>query len=241
MKKYIIVILAALFLVMAVSGCVQMHTHLTINKDGSGEIEYTVGLDSALVAIADREGDLLAELESELESQGFVVSSYTEDTYSGFKAVRAIEDIRKLTKDGLSATMGGIMGAGEGSFDDLKFKEDRGLFFSRYRLDGSVDFQGILAQARDYAVTQKMLDAITNRADLKFILTTPLEPQLHNATKVSSDGKTLTWDIVPGVKNDFLLEIEVPNVINIVLFASSAPTLTTVSSRSLLLKVAIVL
>ena len=87
--------------------------------------------------------------------------------------------------------------------DQELFTVEESLFFTTYHLHADINFQDLFGDESE------MMVLFT--PDLRFILTLPVSPLQHNASSVSSDGKTLEWILSPTKVNQISLSARAPN------------------------------
>ncbi|TCS94591.1 DUF3153 domain-containing protein [Hazenella coriacea] len=216
------VILLSLFIVMLLSGCVDAHMHVKVNWDGSGEYEVKVLANEMVLSQFN-------EMKQELLQENYEVKPVDEDGKTGWIAVKKVdnvmkeppmEDFQKTTNSAIQWFESRVASSSETTYvnehqalkgltDDYKIEE--GLFFTTVTIDTEADLSDLLNQGDSF--NQQFGQMILDQINLNFMLTLPIEADEHNATKVSEDGKTLTWKIKPGEKNPIHLVLSVPNFI----------------------------
>jgi len=200
---------------MLLTGCIEARLHITVNRDGSADVEYKMGLDSTLAAISPEEQSPFKDVEMSLRNEEYIISPYNENGYAGIIARKHIEDLSELrTNIGMGFNSQG--GGEENPFNTINFSVDNGFFYDTYTVDGYVDFTDILPEGQDEdEFSRKITEAFLSKAKVDFVLTLPIEPEMDNATSKADSNKTLIWNLVPGKKNDILLKVKVWNVVNI--------------------------
>lgn len=135
----------ALLALVLLAGCeVRTELNVTVEEDGSGDVELAVGLDEDALS---RRPDVLDELDlSDLTDTGWELTGPAEEA-DGFTWIRARH--RFGTPDELGVLIADVAG-GEGPFRDFALRRDDELTESRYRFEGTVDFtSGVAALAED--------------------------------------------------------------------------------------------
>lgn len=108
------------------------------------------------------------------EDFGFTKTRYEKDKYKGFTYSIYISNIDKISSDTANFT-----------FEDFKEISKKIVFVKK----------GNNYKANLSITSNEETEGYDIDADIKFIVTLPNKPTNHNATKVSEDGKTLTWDL----------------------------------------------
>lgn len=191
MKRINVTIL--LFIMMcSLSGCVRMKTSMNIDNKGNTDISllYATMDTSAYDGSDTSEGDT-AGIMKEFEDEGWTVSEYNRDGYMGVSA-----SLEGIPLDKLTNKVDG------GSFGDMNITKKG----SRYTIDWA------LLDDDDRASMKGYESYITSSGGyMTFELTLPKEAIASNATSVSSDGKTLTWDLLNMTENKIHVEFSLFN------------------------------
>lgn len=108
------------------------------------------------------------------EDFGFTKTRYEKDKYKGFTYSIYISNIDKISGDTAGFT-----------FEDFKEISKKIVFVKK----------GNNYKANLSITSNEETEGYDIDADIKFIVTLPNKPSSHNATEVSEDGKTLTWDL----------------------------------------------
>ncbi len=213
-------IFCTLLVLVLLSGCVNADLHVTINKDGSGVYEYKILTNSVVL-------EQLEPLRNKLEEQGYQIENLEEKNQIGWIATKEVsnimheppgqdlfEEINALYPTEMQATaLPYVVNSSPVTFisglqsDD--FSIDPGLFTILFRLDTEVDLTEMKKTGEKLG--GQYGEALLKQINLNFILTLPIKPDNHNATSVSEDGKTLTWNLAPGEVNPILIEAKLPN------------------------------
>lgn len=192
MKKTLIMSLLILSMLVLLTGCVSVNYEVTINKDGSGKISYIYGYKKEFLESMETTSE--EELENEVNSakeQGFTVEPYEDEEYEGFKAYKEIEDITK-----------GISLADLFGEDYVKNGEDNNI-----KKDGNTFSQNAIIDLTG------MKEMSNFGIVMKYSVKLPSKVKTTNATQISEDGKTLTWDLVLGEENSIQFEAKAGNEI----------------------------
>lgn len=189
MKKIVCLVVCMLLL----SGCaIKGDFAMGINSDKSIDFSVILAYDDELLeALMSMESESENEtytdeekwefLESSLESEenpvasGFDVSRYDQDGFKGFTFTKSIANIDDLTAETASFNITQDYAA---ISESKLFVKDGDNYVSKITYSP-------LTEDTDYSIEQEVF----------FKLTLPNEPISHNATSVSEDGLTLTWDL----------------------------------------------
>jgi hypothetical protein len=204
-------ILISLMVVLLLSGCVKGVFHITVNKDGSGDLDYRLAIDSALLSNDPKEDNPLEEFKTLAKKDGFIVSQFKENSYFGVEAKKKVENISKGIGEELFNSL-----SSSDQKENVNFSIKKGFLFNVYQLKTNFDLKDFVSKDND-----PIASMFTNKMDLKMLLTLPVEVENHNASRIvfgdSEKVKTYEWDIIPGQDNEIYLEAKVLNITNILL------------------------
>lgn len=197
--KLAALILTALLL-CSVSGCVDANYHLTVNIDGSGDIDLKVVFSADTMNLLQSLGvDPLATLAGDLEQEGYTVTPYQDEIKAGIRARKHVQMISGESLD--FAPVAVQLQAAAVDHDLLKI--ERGLFRINYIVETEVDPAGFTGTHQMSGVEAYILEQV----NFLFVLTLPIAPREHNADSSEDQGKTLLWQLEPGQAN--LIKFEV--------------------------------
>jgi len=196
--------------VLALAGCVKRETTMTIGKDKS--------MNLVIIHVLDKEGmkqgmidkggssseieDGYLQVKASLEPFGYVVERYYEGEKEGYKITKSFNNIDEISKDSLKV-------------QDLIKIEDENFDHTHYFKKTSNSSQ----DTYEASYTFNMEDESLNPAginyynpyfDTTYIVSLPHKSDSHNATTVSNDGKTLTWDLELGSVNAVNFTFSIP-------------------------------
>ena len=183
MKKIIAIILAASML-FALTGCVRTRMTIKMNEDGSGELIYlTAAAESTLTDPTDLSEVLDDESLARYEELGYEIEEYAEDGYVGYILKSTItDDISSF--EGVDPELGGAFAST--SVARSYFVGEDSVIFGLKVYDG--------------AGSEEMLELASQVAAMdgfyEITMEFPVAPLSSNATSVSDDGRTLTWDLL---------------------------------------------
>lgn len=199
---------------MLLTACVDATYHVTINRDGSADVQYKMAMSAALVGLMSQgQQDPISELAEEAKKDGFSVTSLSENNMIGIRASKHLspEELRRDPK-GVMPTWKTIAGASETA---PAFQVDKGFLYTTYRLKTTLDLRGMAAKPGDEFAG--LANAMLGQVKMRFLLTLPIKPETHNASTASDEGRTLEWQLLPGRANDIEVSAKVLNWRNIVL------------------------
>ena len=184
MKKLLSLAFLLIVMMVILTGCVTVDYQVTVNKDGTGKISYVYGFEkSFLEQMGTSIEDMTADMKQTAETEGFSIESYSDDNVEGFRAIKEVEDITSGLS--LSEAFGE---ANVKDSEDNNIKIEKGLFGANYSQNGVIDLSSMEDMSM-YGVT------------LKYSVNLPVKAGANNATEVSADGKTLSWELKGGEKN----------------------------------------
>ncbi len=178
------------------TGCFKFSLHLTVNRNGSADVDIVMAASRTLVSMGTGlENSLLVDKREQLAEQGFAISDYTAENLTGFQATKRMKTLEEFSSLGL----GDDLGLG----DQELFTVEKDFFFTTYHLNAEINLLDLIGD--------KIGMMALFSPDMRFILTLPVEPLKHNASSVSPDGKTLVWILSPTQVNQISLSASVPN------------------------------
>ncbi len=171
-KKLWIAVLCLLVSV-CLSACVKAEFEITIKENGKADVSILYAFSDALAQYGDTDSMMMSEEEAEeYRLDGWTVEDYSADGFTG----------------------------------NLVYKKDMDL--TNTSLGEGTNFS-VVKEGSTYTVDAKLLDEETASSvqesagmiasmggSFKVKLNLPVEPIEHNATSVSSDGKSLEWDLL---------------------------------------------
>ena len=185
MRKYFKMLCVFSVIVLA-TGCIKMDVSMKINKDKSVVFKFTEAMANSLIQSKGSDSILSKSDIAKMKKEGFTVENYSKDNMTGFtlsKKFKSIDEISdtKNVKGDLSLKKSG----------DKMFTVKKGLFKNTYTAKfKSSDTSSVNSQMSSSS------SSYLSSMDMKFKITLPYKAISNNATKVSKDGKTLTWDLL---------------------------------------------
>lgn len=221
-KKILLLVLGVLLL----GGCkAKFETNMSINEDKSMNLKIIEGFDDELInaMMSMNESSSLEEIEevkeytdeeqrkflqenlfksdeafASVEEEGFVVEEYQDNTYMGYMVIKNIENIDNYVGDNTNFSLS--------SYEDFNSKK----IFTKY---GNVYKGRILFEN---AENEEAAETYDIDFEYVFTLTLPNKVISSNATTVSEDGKTLTWNLVNSNIYAIEFEFEFPSFLTMI-------------------------
>jgi len=230
--KSILVITIFLVIPLILTGCFKGDFHVKINRDGSADLNYKIGFNSYLISMMestdDSDEDIIESLKKDLEDDGFEVTYYKENDISGVIAKKHQESLDDLSIDIFQQNLTAESNGSEANASEIdsninKITVNKGFFQNEYIVNANFDLTSMEtknnnsedSQSEANQLGEGIAEAMLNQIDLNFILTLPVKPENHNASQITNEGKTLTWNLKPGANNEVKVEAKVLNLKNI--------------------------
>lgn len=176
MKKKIAAVCLMLCLIIALSGCVRMDATIRVNRDRTVDVQTRIAMSKELASLGGEEDSfgLTDEEISTYKQQGYSYESYNDEDsgYSGYTLTRKGMDLK----------------SSENNID----MQDAVISGDIFTVNGdhvTINFTPFPDEKYDMALLK------SNGGYIKLNLELPVKPTKHNATSVSDDGRTLTWDL----------------------------------------------
>ena len=173
------------------TGCLRFATTVEIKKNGKANLSMIVAYQNGMGqdAMNDNDEDI-----NKLKEQGWECETYNEDNYTGYKITKKNVDLKDLAKEMSSNETAEDMNVDK--FQVTKHGSNYKVSWDIFGGDGSEDSQDM----DEYSQYSSSLAAAGGY--MKFVLKLPYKAKSSNATEVSEDGKTLTWDLMAMNQND---------------------------------------
>ena len=202
-------------LMISLTGCVKLNTTMTITKEDV-KISSIVAIQDSMLGQDGIEEPNQEDME-EYKKAGYSVEEYKQDGYTGVKLTKSLGSLDALSKAGKDdiIDLTKIITGENSKLENLFYLDD-----STYQANFSFDTDGLTSDLEnemdndetgteddffsDSDTNDDMsgllgddfnADQLMSMFDLKFEVTLPVEAISNNATKVSDDKKTLTWDL----------------------------------------------
>lgn len=219
--KKVLLTFLLLLLTFSAAGCLRLQTNIDLEMDGSGNIDYDLGLNSMLYQMVQLDDDMsLEQLKQRAEERGYRVDNYEDEEFTGLKMDKDFASIEELQQE---LEILGILAPGalqngdeleEALEENLEFNYEEGIFTNRFMVDVKLDMreEGMLEEF-EQLVSQVVYDQL----DLGLSLNLPIPARGHNADISEDNDRYLYWDFQAGQMNEIYLEGVVLNWINIII------------------------
>jgi len=169
---------------IVLTGCAQIDYQVTVNRDGSGKIVYTYVMDRTVLEQQQRDAEyIVSEMKDKAVAAGFTVEDYFSDRFEGFRATKEMDDITEVV------SLANIFGEDNvRELADNNIVIERGMFLRTYSQQAVIDLSAIEVMAQYGGIVD-------------YSITLPTRAGANNATTVSGNGRTLTWELVAGEEN----------------------------------------
>ena len=204
--------------VLLISGCkAKSETSMIINNDKSIDIKGVIGLDDELIdtmismdnssSLDDFEeveehtdlerrkylkGSFEEEQMNSIKEAGFDIQEYEDETYMGYIMSKKLTSIDDYVGDNVDVNISDL----QNSNDEKFFTKNGNIYKGNFKFNDMENQEGTTSYNIEF--------------DYKFILVLPNKAIKSNATTVSDDGKTLTWDLTNSSSSTIEFEFEFP-------------------------------
>lgn len=204
--KKVFLVSLLLLIVFAFSGCIDGEIKVSINEDGSIDLEQMFKMAEGDYEMMKQEGeDFFADMKEGMIEEGFEAEKFTEGGEVGVRGHRHIADPDKMEAD--------LMGD-----EDVDAKTDinidEGLFKTKYSLDFL--FEG--AEGTEEFGAEMMSDMF----NIDFILELPEEPIEHNADTYNEDNNELIWNLDLAHETSVQASFEAWNISSLIAIGAGA-------------------
>ncbi len=203
MRQRITLVLLTVFIAVLLSGCVKFDTSITIKSNGRIDLDVIYAVDTDMKSYLQQVTDSIDEIVSEksnLAAIGIDCKDYNEGDYSG---IRLTGKNIKLSEDF------------ESEFSD----------YITYERDGKkvsvTAFRSALGSFETDDDTYSAIASAGGSANVRVTFPKGTEIVNSNATSVSNDGLTLTWDLLSLSPNEGLrVDFEMPTTATVTFMAA---------------------
>ena len=190
MKKVLSLIAVMAILLVALTGCVSVNYEVTLNKDGTADVAYIYGFEKEMLEqLGASAEDMTSDMKANAETSNYQIEAYSDDKVEGFKAKKHIENLSELSLEDAFGS------------ENVKDSEENQIKIEKkgsktvYSQNASIDLSG-------------MDESTESMVTMKYIIKLPVKVGENNASEVSEDGKTLTWNLKAGETNEISFEAE---------------------------------
>ncbi len=189
MKKLrrLALLLVSILCLSLMSGCMRYSTTIDVKKNGTADLTMVVAVYDTSNLDDSSDSSDIADEDSEdmkkLEDQGWDVELYQKDGYIGYTCSKKgikLQDIAKEMQQSESDDA-------DINVENFKVKKNGSTY--------TVDWQIYDEENTDEMAEYK--DSLSSYGGyINVVVSLPYKPKNHNATSVSEDGKTLTWNLL---------------------------------------------
>lgn len=209
MKKLygFILLVAAVFLM---TGCsMKMHVGLEVAKDGKVSATILTAYDNEMLdgMIAMKNGDMseTPKENTDADRWAYIDSDEETESYKDYKKVKYEEDgFKGYTYTQEIGKIEDLVATG----DEKISMDEMGKGSKLFTKEGNVYKLNIKASEEASSESTAQYEQMGASFDTKFYVKLPAKAKSHNATEVSKDGLTYTWDLLKA--KDIQLEFEMP-------------------------------
>lgn len=219
--KKLLLFFLLLAVILGVTGCLRLQTTIDLEMDGSGNLNYDLGLNSMLYRMVQLDDDMsLEQLQNRAEERGYEVENYEDEEFTGLNMNKNFADLEELQQElGLL----GIMAPGaleddvdieEAIAENLEFNYEEGIFTNRFMVDVRLDMreEGMMEEFEQLVST-----VVYDQFDFGLTLNLPISARGHNADISENNDRHLQWQLQAGQVNEIYLEGIVLNWVNIII------------------------
>ncbi len=171
------------FCITCLTGCMRFNTTVKIKSNGKADVTMLYAI-STEFSKEDLSGYMTMPEEEmqKMLDEGWECNEYSQDNYLGYEFVKRDVELQELSESFNDAGDGSTINA-----DDFKISK-KGL---NYAIDWKVFEDEDMSDISSYKNYFDMAGGY-----MTFTMELPFKPASSNATTVSEDGKTLTWDLL---------------------------------------------
>lgn len=229
-RKYLYLAVLLILLSLFTTGCFRVHTNIELNRDGSGTWNYIVAISEDLNNMQEMQNteDPMTEIQQEAYAAGFSVEDYEQDGYVGVKLSKDFTNVEDIKGQNFLADLNAEeQSIDTDQFDDVfqpEIRIEEGFFYTRYIVETEADLtipEETMSEGDEFTQEMQQFSQVflTEMMDIQLSLDLPAAADLHNATTVSNNGKSLSWQLKMNQNNDIIVELQVLNTINVVALA----------------------
>ncbi len=195
MKKVLALTAIVLVLLIALTGCVNVNYEVTLNKDGTADIAYVYGFEKeSLQKLGSTSESMTNDMKQNAENGGYEIEPYSDDTIEGFKAKKHVDNLSDIS---LEETFGS---ENITDSEENQFRIEKKGLKTVYSQNAKIDLSS--------------MDSTTaSVVKMKYTVKLPTKVGDNNASEVSEDGKTLTWNLAAGEINEINFEASSSNLV----------------------------
>lgn len=190
MRKVLSLIAVMAILLVALTGCVSVNYEVTLNKDGTADVAYIYGFEKEMLEqLGASAEDMTSDMKANAETSNYQIEAYSDDKIEGFKAKKHIENLSELSLEDAFGS------ENVKDSEENKIKIEKKGSKTVYSQNASIDLS-------------EMDESTESMVTMKYVIKLPVKVGENNASEVSEDGKTLTWNLKAGETNEISFEAE---------------------------------
>lgn len=188
MKKVLKLFSIMAIMLILLTGCVNVNYEVTLNSDGTADIAYIYGFDKEYLEEMGASGkEMTGDMQENAELSNYKIEDYSDDKIEGFKATKHVTDLAEISLE---------EAFGE---ENVKDSEENKINIEK---KGAKTVYSQNAQIDLTSMDSSMSSMVT----MKYTINLPIKAGKNNASEVSKDGKTLTWNLKAGEINKIEFE-----------------------------------
>ncbi|MFP4015409.1 MAG: LppM family (lipo)protein [Halanaerobiales bacterium] len=230
-KKYLYLTVLLVLFSLVTTGCFRVHTNVKLNKDGSGTWNYIVAISEDLYNMQEMQGnseDPMEEIRQEAAAEGFRVEDYNQDSFRGVSLSKDFANVEEISGQNFLAGLNEEdQSIDADQFEDVfqpNIKVEEGFFYTSYIVATEADLsmpEGTMGEGDDFSQEMDQFSQMfLSMMDIQFTIDLPAPAGAHNATTVSNNGKSLSWQLKMNENNEISVEMKVLNTTNIIIIAA---------------------
>lgn len=204
MKKILSLVTIMVIALIVLTGCVDLNYEVKLNRNGTADVAYVYGIDKeTLSKMGTTAEDLTSEMKQKAETSEYEIEPYSDDKVEGFKAKKHVENLSDIS---LEEAFGSEYVTDS---EENQFKVEKKGSKTFYSQNAKIDLSN-------------MDSSMASMVTMKYTVKLPTKVGENNASEVSKDGKTLTWNLTAGEVNEINFEASssiIGTIITIVIIA----------------------
>ncbi|MEK4060626.1 MULTISPECIES: hypothetical protein [unclassified Paenibacillus] len=204
-RRYFVVLMISMLVLL--TGCASGTAHMTVKKDGSLELAFSILLDSRAEAMVG--GKLEDVLTTRLEAAGIELKKSQNGKSTEYQFLKAYASLQDLQAN-----------AGKLDIVDAQVEQVNNWLYTKYDVVAQPKLNAYSDEIIDgigsLSVPKSLVRMLLQNLAVDFKLTLPYD--LYGANNAAEqDGNTLTWHITMADSQPLEMVVYVPNVRNIVI------------------------
>lgn len=204
-RRYFVVLMISMLVLL--TGCASGTAHMTVKKDGSLELAFSILLDSRAEAMVG--GKLEEVLTTRLEAAGIELKKTQNGKSTEYQFLKAYASLQDLQAN-----------AGKLDIVDAQVEQVNNWLYTKYDVVAQPKLNAYSDEIIDgigsLSVPKSLVRMLLQNLAVDFKLTLPYD--LYGANNAAKqDGNTLTWHITMADSQPLEMVVYVPNVRNIVI------------------------